>query len=70
MSIYPCRESLQKLLGHNVNGRIPTNTEHYVTTVVIFATVLLLGATITELGKVFALIGGFSTTALGKINDD
>ncbi|KAI7856727.1 transmembrane amino acid transporter protein-domain-containing protein [Circinella umbellata] len=67
MSIYPCRESLQKLLGYNVNGRIPTNTEHYVTTIVIFATVLSLGATITELGKVFAVIGGFSTTALGLL---
>ncbi|KAI9271930.1 transmembrane amino acid transporter protein-domain-containing protein [Phascolomyces articulosus] len=67
MSIYPCRESLQKLLKYNIDGRIPTNTEHYATTAVIFAIVLLLGATVTELGKVFAVIGGFSTTALGKL---
>ncbi|KAI9489588.1 transmembrane amino acid transporter protein-domain-containing protein [Zychaea mexicana] len=67
MSIYPCRESLQKLLGYNTDGRIPTNKEHYGTTAAVFTIVLSLGATLTELGKVFAVIGGFSTTALGLL---
>ncbi|KAI8141726.1 transmembrane amino acid transporter protein-domain-containing protein [Fennellomyces sp. T-0311] len=67
MSIYPCREALQKLLGYNTHGRIPSNKEHYGTTGVVFVVVLYLGATLTALGKVFAVIGGFTTTALGLL---
>ncbi|ORZ01283.1 transmembrane amino acid transporter protein-domain-containing protein [Syncephalastrum racemosum] len=65
LSIYPCREALQKLLGLNTHGKIPSTLQHYLTTLVAFAVILYLGATLTALGKVYAVIGGFSTTALG-----
>lgn len=68
LAIYPCREALQKLLGLNTQGKIPTTMQHYFTTLVTFAIIIYLGATLTALGKVYAVIGGFSTTALGKLS--
>ncbi|KAI9323330.1 transmembrane amino acid transporter protein-domain-containing protein [Dichotomocladium elegans] len=67
MSLHPCREALQKMLGHNTEGRIPSNKQHYFVTLLVFGIVLYLGATLTELGQVFGIVGGFSTTAIGLL---
>ncbi|CDS06402.1 hypothetical protein LRAMOSA08930 [Lichtheimia ramosa] len=65
LALHPCRESLQKMLGHNTEGRLPTRKQHCIVTLSMFCIVLCLGATLTELGTVFAIIGGVSTTAIG-----
>lgn len=51
----------------NTNGRIPTDREHYMVTLVVFTIILYFGATLTALGRIFAVIGGFTTTALGLL---
>lgn len=67
LALHPCRESLQKMLGHNTEGRLPTRKQHCIVTLSMFCIVLCLGATLTELGTVFAIIGGVSTTAIGIV---
>lgn len=67
LALHPCRESLQKMLGHNTEGRLPTRKQHCIVTFSMFCIVLCLGATLTELGTVFAVIGGVSTTAIGIV---
>ncbi|KAI7883650.1 hypothetical protein K492DRAFT_184850 [Lichtheimia hyalospora FSU 10163] len=68
LALHPCREALQKMLGHNTEGRLPTTKQHYIVTLSMFCIVLCLGATLTELGTVFAIIGGVSTTAIGGLD--
>lgn len=52
------------MFGVNINN--PTNKQHYTVTIGVFALILSVGATLTSLGKVFDVIGGFSTTILGN----
>lgn len=52
------------MFGININN--PTNRQHYSVTIGVFAVILSIGATLTSLGKVFDVIGGFSTTILGN----
>ncbi|KAI7893089.1 transmembrane amino acid transporter protein-domain-containing protein [Mucor mucedo] len=63
LCIHPCRESVMMMFGININN--PTNKQHYTVTIGVFALILSIGATLTSLGKVFDVIGGFSTTILG-----
>ncbi|KAI8381437.1 transmembrane amino acid transporter protein-domain-containing protein [Radiomyces spectabilis] len=65
LCIHPCREAVQKMMGLNENGRITTNKEHVLVTIGVFILILCFGATLTSLGKVFDVVGGFSTIALG-----
>lgn len=65
--MYPCREAFQGLLNMTKHGRIPSDVEHYSSTLIVYAVVIYYGATIQQLGKVFTVLGGFSTTAIGKI---
>jgi hypothetical protein len=64
LCIHPCRESVMTMFGININN--PTNKQHYSITVGVFVVILSIGATVTSLGKIFDVIGGFSTTILGK----
>jgi hypothetical protein len=52
------------MFGFNINN--PTNKQHYGVTIAVFAVILSIGATLTSLGRVFDVIGGFSSTVLGK----
>ncbi|CAO3596331.1 unnamed protein product [Absidia cylindrospora] len=65
LAMHPCVSSVQTLLGKNVDDRIPTDTEHVVVTGLLFVPILYFGATLTSLGSVFDIIGGFSTMVLG-----
>ncbi|KAI8342633.1 transmembrane amino acid transporter protein-domain-containing protein [Chlamydoabsidia padenii] len=65
LAIHPCRDSVQTLLGKNTNGRITTDKEHFMVTCLLFIPILYFGATLTSLGSVFDIIGGFSTMVLG-----
>ncbi|KAL7324046.1 hypothetical protein PS15p_210617 [Mucor circinelloides] len=63
LCMHPCREAVMLMFGININN--PTKKQHYTVTVGVFLVVLYFGATLTSLGKVFDVIGGFSTTVLG-----
>ncbi|KAI9256057.1 transmembrane amino acid transporter protein-domain-containing protein [Helicostylum pulchrum] len=63
LCIHPCRESVMMMFGINTHNS--TNKQHYTVSIGVFALILWVGATITSLGKVFNVIGGFSTTILG-----
>ncbi|KAI8638221.1 transmembrane amino acid transporter protein-domain-containing protein [Parasitella parasitica] len=63
LCMHPCREAVMLMFGININN--PTKKQHYTATVGVFLVVLYFGATLTSLGKVFDVIGGFSTTVLG-----
>lgn len=69
LAVHPCVSSVQTLLGKNVDDRTPTDTEHVVVTGLLFIPILYFGATLTSLGSVFDIIGGFSTMVLGKLLD-
>lgn len=62
LAIHPCRDSVQTLLGR----RVTTDIEHLAITLLLFVPILYFGATLTSLGSVFDIIGGFSTMVLGK----
>jgi hypothetical protein len=57
---------MMMLYGMNVSNSDITNRQHYTVTFGVFAVILYFGVTLTSLGKVFSVIGGFSTTILGK----
>ncbi|KAI8093104.1 transmembrane amino acid transporter protein-domain-containing protein [Halteromyces radiatus] len=65
LAIHPCRDAVQTLLNRNADGRIPSDNEHILITCLIFSPILYFGATLTSLGSVFDIIGGFSTMVLG-----
>lgn len=67
MGFYPAREAVQKLLHFETAERHPTRIQHYVVTVILFAALTYIGITVRSLGKVYALIGGFSATSLAYI---
>ncbi|ORY94548.1 transmembrane amino acid transporter protein-domain-containing protein [Syncephalastrum racemosum] len=67
MGFYPAREAVQKLLHFETAERHPTRIQHYVVTVILFAVLTYIGITVRSLGKVYALIGGFSATSLAYI---
>lgn len=64
LCMHPCREAVMLMFGIHINN--PTKKQHYTVTVGVFLVVLYFGATLTSLGKVFDVIGGFSTTVLGE----
>jgi hypothetical protein len=51
--------------GMDVTDNDITDKQHYSVTFGVFAIILYFGVTLTSLGKVFSVIGGFSTTILG-----
>lgn len=65
LCMHPCREAVMLMFGININN--PTKKQHYTVTVGVFLVVLYFGSTLTSLGKVFDVIGGFSTTVLGML---
>ncbi|CAO3625281.1 unnamed protein product [Cunninghamella echinulata] len=65
LTSYPCRDSLETLLEKNTNGRIASDKEHRIITFLLFIPTLYFGATLTSLGSVVDIIGGFSTMILG-----
>ncbi|KAI8330607.1 transmembrane amino acid transporter protein-domain-containing protein [Chlamydoabsidia padenii] len=67
MAFYPAREALQKSLGFETSDKQPTNTQHYITTIILSILITILGLYIRSLGKVYALIGGVAATTLAYI---
>ncbi|KAI9487551.1 MAG: transmembrane amino acid transporter protein-domain-containing protein [Benjaminiella poitrasii] len=67
MGFYPTREAVQKILGFETAICQPSNSQHYVVTVVLFTVLTVLGIVVRSLGKVYALIGGFAATSLAYI---
>ncbi|ORX62267.1 hypothetical protein DM01DRAFT_1298902 [Hesseltinella vesiculosa] len=65
MCMYPCRDALQSLRGKSTFGQGSSDLDHNITTCLLFAPILYLGATLTSLGTVFDIIGGVSTMLLG-----
>ncbi|KAI9315366.1 transmembrane amino acid transporter protein-domain-containing protein [Dichotomocladium elegans] len=65
MGFYPTRECTLKLLG--LGHRPGSTVQHWVITVAVFLTLLYLGVTVRSLGKVYAIVGGFSATTLANI---
>lgn len=67
MGFYPTREAVQKLLGFETKTHQPTQTQHYVVTVILFILITMIGTYVRSLGKVYTLIGGFAGTCLAYI---
>lgn len=71
LCIHPCREAVMMMFyGMNIKDSDITNRQHYSVTFGVFVVVLYFGVTLTSLGKVFSVIGGFSTTILGTCNHE
>ncbi|KAF7723929.1 hypothetical protein EC973_001501 [Apophysomyces ossiformis] len=64
MAFYPTREAVQKSLGLESATRQPSQTEHYVLTVILFFGITAIGAYARSLAKVYSIIGGFSASTL------
>jgi sodium-coupled neutral amino acid transporter 11 len=58
---------LHKVLGHEDNHIIPTDSEHVYTTLALFFPILVCGVFIADLGLLYQLIGGFCSTFLAYI---
>lgn len=54
------------MMMFGIDSNESTNKQHYFSTFGVFLLILYFGATLTSLGKIFDLIGGFSTIVLGK----
>lgn len=67
MGFYPTREAVQKMLGFETATRQPNQTQHYAVTVLLFGLIMIIGISVRSLGKVYALVGGFSATTLAYI---
>ncbi|RUS16905.1 hypothetical protein BC937DRAFT_90665 [Endogone sp. FLAS-F59071] len=67
MGFYPARSAVQKSLGFETATRSPTTLQHYAVTFVLFFVTLAFGATLTRLGKVYQVVGGFASTYLAYI---
>ncbi|KAI8078081.1 transmembrane amino acid transporter protein-domain-containing protein [Gilbertella persicaria] len=66
LCVYPCRESVMMMIyGTHYDYSQSTDKQHFIVTIVVFSIILYFGATLVSLGKIFSLIGGFSTTILG-----
>ncbi|KAG0310093.1 hypothetical protein BGZ97_012806 [Linnemannia gamsii] len=66
-AFYPARAALHKVLGHEDNHIIPTDSEHVYTTLALFFPILVCGVFIADLGLLYQLIGGFCSTFLAYI---
>ncbi|KAK5814396.1 transmembrane amino acid transporter protein-domain-containing protein [Linnemannia elongata] len=66
-AFYPARAALHKVLGHEDNHIIPTDNEHFYTTLALFFPILVCGVFIADLGLLYQLIGGFCSTFLAYI---
>ncbi|KAG0280430.1 hypothetical protein BGZ95_010163 [Linnemannia exigua] len=64
---YPARAALHKVLGHEDNHIVPTDSEHFYTTLGLFFPILVCGVFIADLGLLYQLIGGFCSTFLAYI---
>lgn len=67
MCFYPTREAVQKMLGFETATRQPTQMQHYVVTVLLFALLMGTGIAVRSLGKVYSLSGGIAATSLAFI---
>lgn len=67
MGFYPTREAVQKLIGFETKTQQPSQTQHYIVTVLLFAFITVLGISVRSLGKVYTLIGGFAGTCLSYV---
>ncbi|ORX59794.1 hypothetical protein DM01DRAFT_1361798 [Hesseltinella vesiculosa] len=64
MAFYPARDAVQTVLfGHRTTSAV----EHHVLTVVLFAGLLAIGLQVTELGKVYATVGGMASACLAYL---
>ncbi|KAF9979897.1 hypothetical protein BGZ75_009109 [Mortierella antarctica] len=66
-AFYPARDAAHKVLGHEDNVRIPTDKQHFYTTIGLFIPVLACGVFVADLGLLYQLIGGFCSTFLAYI---
>ncbi|KAG0381135.1 hypothetical protein BGX24_009082 [Mortierella sp. AD032] len=66
-AFYPARAALHKVLGHEDNHIVPTDSEHFYTTLALFFPILVCGVFIADLGLLYQLIGGFCSTFLAYI---
>ncbi|KAF9197435.1 hypothetical protein BGZ49_002109 [Haplosporangium sp. Z 27] len=66
-AFYPARTSVHSALGHETNDKIPSNKEHFYTTIALFIPILICGVFIKDLGLLYQLIGGFCSTFLAYI---
>ncbi|ORX95588.1 hypothetical protein K493DRAFT_314946 [Basidiobolus meristosporus CBS 931.73] len=67
MLFYPARSTLNVLLGFEDLDMQPTSTQHLSVTMGLYTFVLFVGLSITNLGKVYQLIGAFSATGLAYL---
>lgn len=58
---------MHKVLGHEDNHIVPTDDEHFYTTLALFFPILVFGVFIADLGLLYQLIGGFCSTFLAYI---
>ncbi|CEG73716.1 hypothetical protein RMATCC62417_09045 [Rhizopus microsporus] len=63
LCIHPCREATMMMFGISTHGA--TNKQHYLITFGVLAIILYAGCTLDSLGKVYDVLGGFSTIILG-----
>ncbi|KAF9934833.1 hypothetical protein FBU30_010806 [Linnemannia zychae] len=66
-AFYPARAALHKVLGHEDNHTLPTDNEHFYTTLGLFFPILVCGVFVADLGLLYQLIGGFCSTFLAYI---
>ncbi|KAF9570692.1 hypothetical protein EC968_001476 [Mortierella alpina] len=66
-AFYPARAAAHKVLGHEDNVRIPTDKQHFYTTLGLFIPILACGVFVADLGLLYQLIGGFCSTFLAYI---
>lgn len=67
MGIFPTREAIHKTLGFETPSKQPNQWQHYIVTLVVFTTIMVLGMTVKSLGKVYSLAGGIAATTLAYI---
>ncbi|KAF9427531.1 hypothetical protein BGZ94_004734 [Podila epigama] len=66
-AFYPARAALHKVLGHEDAYTLPSDKEHFLTTIGLFIPILACGVFIADLGLIYQLIGGFCSTFLAYI---
>ncbi|KAI8067833.1 transmembrane amino acid transporter protein-domain-containing protein [Gongronella butleri] len=64
MAFYPARDAVQTVL---YGQRATTAVEHHVLTFVLYAGLLAVGLYVTELGKVYATVGGMASACLAYL---
>ncbi|KAG0342269.1 hypothetical protein BG004_005707 [Podila humilis] len=66
-AFYPARAALHKVLGHEDAYTLPSDSEHFFTTLGLFLPILICGIFVADLGVLYQLIGGFCSTFLAYI---